>query len=84
MEKKIFICEYCGNTAESEKQLRKENWLQIHGGIMRGISIWLDKPRETKKGVSSSFMLTIGYQDREYHFCSIKCLVKLLKGKKSI
>lgn len=84
MEKKIYVCENCKKVAESEKELRKNNWLQINGGSTHGISVWLDKPRKHKKGIADSFMLTIGWRDREYHFCSIKCLVKLLKGNESI
>ena len=84
MEKKIYICENCKKVAQDEKQLRKENWLQIRGDITHGLRIWLDQPRKHKKGVSDSYMLTIGSQDREYHFCSIKCLTKLLKGDESI
>jgi hypothetical protein len=84
MEKKIYLCENCKKVAESVKELRRDNWLQINGDITHGISIWLDKPRKHKEGVSDSFMITIGWQNREYHFCSIKCLVKLLKGNESI
>jgi len=84
MKKEIYVCENCKKVANNEKQLRKENWLQINGGATCGISVWLDKPRIHKKGVSDSFALTIGWQEREYHFCSIKCLVKLLEGNESI
>jgi hypothetical protein len=83
MEKKIYLCENCKKVAEDEKQLRRDNWLQIRGDATHGISVWLEKPRKHKKGVSDSFMLTIGWQNRDYHFCSIKCLVKLLKGNDS-
>jgi hypothetical protein len=84
MEKKIYVCENCKKVAESQKELRKQNWLQISGDITHGINIWLDKPRKHKEGVSDSFMITIGYQNRDYHFCSIKCLKKLLNGNESI
>jgi hypothetical protein len=84
MEKKIYVCENCKKIAENEKQLRKENWLELHGGATQGISIWLKNPRKHIKDVTDSFMLTIGWQGRDYHFCSIKCLVALLKGNESI
>jgi hypothetical protein len=84
MEKTIYICENCKKVAESEKELRKENWLEIRGDITHGIKVWLDKPRKHKDGVPDSFMLTVGYKERDYHFCSIKCLVKLLEGKESV
>ena len=83
MEKQIFVCEKCGKIAQDQKQLRKENWLMISGGILKGIEIWLDKPRKHKEGVSDSFMIHIGWKERDYHFCSIKCLVKLLKANES-
>jgi hypothetical protein len=84
MEKKIYVCENCGITANSEKQLREENWITIHGGCLNGISVWLDKPRTIEKGVTDSYVIHIGYKDRIYHICSIRCLVKLLEGKVSI
>jgi hypothetical protein len=83
MEKIIYLCENCGKSVNSEKELRRDNWLQIRGDSTHGIGVWLEKPRKHKDGVPDSYMLTIGWQDREYHFCSIKCLVKLLKGKES-
>jgi hypothetical protein len=84
MEKKIYECENCKKVATSEKELRKNNWLEITGDATHGIKVWLDKPRKHKEGVSDSYMITIGWQSREYHFCSIKCLVKLLEGKESL
>ena len=84
MKKEISICEVCKRIAQNEKQKRKENWLQLSGGCLHGISVWLKKPREHKEGVCDSYMLTVGWQDRRYDFCSIKCLVKALKGTVSI
>jgi hypothetical protein len=84
MKKEISICEICKSRAENDEQKRKENWLEIKGGTLHGVSVWLEKPRFHKKGVCDSFMLTVGWQSRDYHFCSIKCLVKALRGKHSI
>jgi len=84
MEKKISVCEICKKVAKDDKQKRKENWLKINGGCTYGISVWLEKPRVHKRGVADSFMHTVGWQNREYDFCSIECLVKALKGKESI
>jgi len=84
MKKEFVECEVCKKRAFSEKQQRKENWLLLHGGSVRGISVWLDKPRKRSKNVSASYMLSVGFRDRDYDFCSIDCLVKALKGKESI
>ena len=84
MEQKISVCEICGKEATCEKQKRKENWIELNGGSLYGISIWLDKPRKHKEHVADCYMLTVGWQNRVYDFCSIKCLVKALKGKESI
>jgi len=85
MEKLIYLCENCKKVAQNEKELRKNNWLQMRGDSTHGISVWLDKPRKKhKEGYSDSFMLTVGWQSRDYHFCSVKCLVKLLEGKESV
>lgn len=80
MKKEYRECEICGKRGYNEKQLRRENWLEIHGDCCQGISVWLEKPR-SKNG---SFMITVGYEHRDYDFCSIACLAKALKGKKSI
>ena len=84
MEKKISVCEICGKKADDERYKRKENWLRMQGGGLHGISVWLEKPRSRKKGVCDAFMLHVGYQDREYDFCSIECLCKALRGNESI
>lgn len=80
MELKYTRCEMCQAVAKDEKQLRREHWLQIHGGSLSGVSVWLDKPREKDGG----FMLTVGFRDRQYDFCSIDCLAKALRGTESI
>ena len=79
MEKKISFCEICGKQANDEGKKRKGNWLEIKGGAFQGISVWLEKPRK-----NTNFMLTVGFKDRIYDFCSIKCLVKALEGTESI
>lgn len=84
MEKEITECEICKKVAKDEKQKRAENWLVMYGGILHGISTWLEKPRVKKKGVANTYMHTVGWKDREYDFCSIDCLVKALKRKESI
>jgi hypothetical protein len=84
MNQQISVCEVCKKRAWSEKQKREENWLKMNGGILHGISVWLEKPRKHIKGTSDSYMLTVGFKEREYDFCSITCLVKALKGKESI
>lgn len=84
MEKKIYVCENCKAVAQDEKEMRKKNWLQLKGGSTQGVNVWLDKPRKTKKGVSDSYMITVGWQSRDYHFCSTKCLTALLNGDESI
>jgi hypothetical protein len=80
MKIESFKCELCSAKAANEKQLRKENWLRIRGGSLAGVSVWLDTPRNA----GGSMMLTVGWQDKEYDFCSIDCLVKALKGTESI
>ena len=80
MRKDFYICEICGKKAFSEKDLRLGNWIRVQGGTCKGIEVWLEKPREKGR----SFMLSIGYQERDYDFCSIECLVSALKGKNSI
>ena len=84
MEKKIFVCENCKAVAQDEKEMRQKNWLQLRGGSTLGISVFLEKPRKIKKGVSASYMLTVGFQSRDYHFCSTKCLTALLNGTESV
>ena len=84
MEKKIYVCENCKAVAQDEKEMRKKNWLQMRGDATHGISVWLEKPRKIKKGTSASYMLTVGWQSRDYHFCSVKCLTALLNGNESI
>lgn len=84
MEKKIYVCEKCKKAAQDEKEMRKDNWLMLRGDSTHGISVWLENPRKVKKGFTASYMLTVGWQGRDYHFCSIKCLVALLRGKESV
>ena len=84
MEKKISVCEICSKRAEDEKQKRRENWLTMNGGCVHGISVWLEKPRRHKKGVSEAYVHTVGLQYRAYDFCSIKCSLKALERKDSI
>ncbi len=80
MEIKTSNCEICKKKARDEKQKRAENWIRLNGGSCQGISVWLEKPR----GKTKSFMHSVGWQVREYDFCSIECLVKALKAKESI
>jgi hypothetical protein len=80
MEQMISICEICKNEARSIEQKRAENWIEINGGSLQGIGIWLEKPRYKSGG----FIHSVGYKSRKYHFCSIDCLVKALKAKQSI
>jgi len=80
MEITAFQCEMCSNKARGEKQLRKENWLQIEGGTCQGVEVWLDKPRH-KHGC---YMHHVGWEKRSYHFCSVKCLIKALESDESI
>ena len=84
MEQTICKCEMCKKVAKDEKQKRHENWIEVDGGLLKGIQVWLEKPRKHKKGITASFMIHIGWQERLYHFCSIDCLVKALKGSESI
>lgn len=91
MEFKITACESCEREVKDEEQKRKENWIEIMGGnITGGIKIWLDKPRkEQERGkpsgmVNSGYIHKVGWQNRAYHFCSIKCLVKALEQAESM
>jgi hypothetical protein len=85
MKKEYRQCEICGKKAEDVKQLRQENWIEIKGNYPYPLSVWLEKPREEKSSyVLSDFMISIGLEPRTYDFCSIECLVKVLKGNKSI
>ena len=84
MEKKIFECDNCKAIADDEAQLREENWISIHGGIDKGIRVWLKTPRKKIKGVSESYIILVGWKDREYHFCSIECLSEALNGDESV
>jgi len=80
MKREYYKCEMCRKEARGEKQLRKENWLRIKGGLGSGVHVWLSKPREKNAG----YMIHIGYAKKDYDFCSIDCLVKALEGKKSM
>lgn len=80
MEKKISVCEICTKVAEDEKQKREENWIEVNGGSLHGISVWLKLPR----GAIDSYMHRVGWESRVYDFCSIKCLVKALEQEESI
>jgi len=80
MELKYYQCEICEKRVFSKEELRKENWLEMGGGMLGGIMVWLDKPRCRGGG----YIHRVGLTSREYHFCSIDCLIKALKAKKSI
>lgn len=80
MENKVWHCEMCEKIATSEAQKRKEHWLELKGGILAGIEIWLDKPRKKNGG----YMHHVGFRDRDYDFCSVACLIKALNSKESI
>ena len=84
MEIAITICEMCKKEVRSEDQKRKQNWLELQGGMTAGLRVWLEKPRAIRKGMANSFMHSVGWMERMYHFCSIKCLVKALEEKESI
>lgn len=81
MKKEFYECEVCALRAYSEQELRRDEWLQINGGPGGGISVLLDKSRRKEP---QAFCLTVGFQSRHYHFCSVKCLVRALQGKDSI
>jgi hypothetical protein len=80
MEQPYWKCDVCGAKAFTEGFKRANNWLVMRGGSLSGISVWLKKPRSKGK----SYMLTVGFKERGYDFCSIACLVKALKAKESI
>lgn len=80
MENKVWRCEMCEKVATSETQKRKEHWLELKGGTLAGIRVWLDKPRRATGG----YMHYVGFRNRDYDFCNIACLVKALKAKESI
>lgn len=84
MIKTTFECEVCKKTAIDEEQKRKENWIEVRGGATYGIYVWLEEPRQRKKNVADTFMLHVGFRDRQYHFCSTECLVQALESKESI
>ena len=80
MQLEIYRCEMCKKEARGEKQLRRENWLRINGGLLYGIEVWLETPRNA----GGSFLHHVGYQDKRYDFCSLGCLEKAISGTESM
>lgn len=78
MKAEIDICEICKKEARSVEVKCRDNWVELDG--VSKIRIWLESPRVKNEG----FMHTVGWQGRDYHFCSIECLIKALKQKESI